>query len=139
MHRIYYQKTNRGLGPEIQLYISLFQLHPIFMNHLKNILKSDISKAFDNVWHEGVIHKLKCNDISGNLLDFFENYLEDRHQRVVLNVIESDWKKLEAGVPGVSSWTPSISGIFQCPLTGIITSQMGLFADVSSLLLVLRG
>ena len=28
----------------------------------------DISKAFDKVWHEGVIFKLKCNGISGNLL-----------------------------------------------------------------------
>ena len=45
----------------------------------------DISKAFDKVWHEGIIYKLKCNGISGNLLNFFENYLQNRYQRVVLN------------------------------------------------------
>ena len=28
----------------------------------------DISKAFDKVWHQGVILKLKQNGISGNLL-----------------------------------------------------------------------
>ena len=28
----------------------------------------DMSKAFDKVWHEGRIHKLKQNGIDGNLL-----------------------------------------------------------------------
>ena len=28
----------------------------------------DISKAFDQVWHEGLIFKLKQNGITGNLL-----------------------------------------------------------------------
>ena len=45
----------------------------------------DISKAFDKVWHEGMIYKLKCNGISGNLLRIFENYFHTRYQRVVLN------------------------------------------------------
>ena len=29
----------------------------------------DISKAFDNVWHKGLLYKLKQNVISSNLLD----------------------------------------------------------------------
>ena len=38
----------------------------------------DISKAFDKVWHDGLIFKLKQNGISGNLLKLFENYLNNR-------------------------------------------------------------
>ena len=45
----------------------------------------DISKAFDNVWHEGLIYKIKSMGISGELLNLLENYLSDRYQRVVLN------------------------------------------------------
>ena len=59
----------------------------------------DISKAFDKVWHEGIIFKLKCNGISGNVLKFFENYLTNRYQRVIFNGKESNWKSLKAGVP----------------------------------------
>jgi hypothetical protein len=35
----------------------------------------DISKAFDRVWHKGLIHKLKQSGISGNLLKWFRNYI----------------------------------------------------------------
>ena len=35
----------------------------------------DISKAFDKVWHKGLIYKLKSYGISGNLLKLIENYL----------------------------------------------------------------
>ena len=64
----------------------------------------DISKAFDKVWHEGAIFKLKCNGISGNLLNFFENYLLNRYQRVVLSGTESNWKSLEQVSPKVLCW-----------------------------------
>ena len=45
----------------------------------------DISKAFDNVWYQGVILKLKQNGISENLLKIIEDFLSNRYQKVVLN------------------------------------------------------
>ena len=45
----------------------------------------DTSKAFDKLWHEGLILKLKQNGISGGLLKLFENYLHNRKQSVVLD------------------------------------------------------
>ena len=59
----------------------------------------DISKAFDKVWHEGLVFKLKQNGISGNLLNIFEDFLRNRKQRVVLNRQISNWEKNHAGVP----------------------------------------
>ena len=44
----------------------------------------DISKAFDRVWHKGLIVKLKAVGISGNLLSWFKDYLTNRCQRVIL-------------------------------------------------------
>ena len=45
----------------------------------------DISKAFDKVWHKGLIHKLEQNRISGTLLKLFVDFLKSPKQRVVLN------------------------------------------------------
>ena len=93
----------------------------------------DISKAFDKVWHDGLIHKLKCNGISGNLLAFFENYISNRQQRVTLNGIESDWRDISAGVPQGSVLGPLLFLVYINDLTENIKSQMRLFADDSFL------
>ena len=58
----------------------------------------DISKAFDKVWHEGLLYKLESIGISGNLLNLFRSFLNDRYQRVVINGQHSDWAPILAGV-----------------------------------------
>ena len=45
----------------------------------------DISKAFDRVWHEALIFKLRSYGISDSLLPLFNSFLSRRVQRVVLN------------------------------------------------------
>ena len=58
----------------------------------------DISKAFDKVWHDGLIFKLEQNGISSNLLNLFQNYLNNRKQRMVQNGSYSDYSSIETGV-----------------------------------------
>ena len=45
----------------------------------------DISKVFDQVWHEGLIYKLQSLRISGLPLKCIENFLSNRFQRILLN------------------------------------------------------
>ena len=59
----------------------------------------DISKAFDKVWHHGLLYMLKQNRISGNLLETLTDFLKDRRQRVVLNGQNSSWANVEVVVP----------------------------------------
>ena len=44
----------------------------------------EISKAFDKVWHDGLIFKLQENGISGNSLKVVKHFLTNRKQRVVI-------------------------------------------------------
>ena len=99
----------------------------------------DISKAFDKVWNNGIIFKLKCNGVSGNLLRFLKNYLQDRFQRVVLNRTTSNWRGLNAGVPHGSVLGPLLFLIYINYLTDNISTQIHLFADDSSLFTRVEG
>ena len=38
----------------------------------------DLSKAFDKVWHDGIIFKLKAYGVEGELLSLLKNYIESR-------------------------------------------------------------
>ena len=58
-----------------------------------------MSKAFDKVWHEGLLFKLKPCGVEVNLLSLLECYLRDRKQRVLLNDQASGWGKINPGVP----------------------------------------
>ena len=51
----------------------------------------DISKAFDKVWQDGLIFKLRQNGISGDILNILQDFLRNRKQRVVLNEQCSSW------------------------------------------------
>ena len=44
----------------------------------------DFAKAFDRVDHRLMVNKLKNYEISGTLLNWFEDYLSNRHQRVTV-------------------------------------------------------
>ena len=93
----------------------------------------DISKAFDKVWHEGLLYKLESLGISGNLLNLFRSFLKDRHQRVVLNGQLSDWELILAGVPQGSILGPLFFLIYISDLPDNLNSLIKLFADHTSL------
>ena len=72
----------------------------------------DISKAFDRVWHDGLLFKLKSYGVSGFLLSLLRDFLSGRKQRVVLNGYNSLWEIIKAGVPQGSILGPLLFLIF---------------------------
>ena len=93
----------------------------------------DISKAFDKVWHEGLLYKLESIGISGNLLNLFRSFLNDRYQRVVINGQHSDWAPILAGFPQGSILGPLLLVIYINDLPDNLNSLVKLFADDTSL------
>ena len=98
----------------------------------------DISKAFDKVWHEGLIFKLKQNGISGNLLNLLCDFLRNRKQRVLLNGQVSDWSDVRAGAPQGSILGPLLFLIYINDLSEGLSSNTKLFADDKSLFSVIH-
>ena len=93
----------------------------------------DMSKAFDKVWHEGLLFKLKQNGINGKLLNLLTSYLANRKQRVLLNGCESEWGEIESGVPQGSVLGPLLFLIYINDLEKGIKSHIIFFADDTSL------
>ena len=93
----------------------------------------DISKAFDRIWHEGLIYKLKRCGVSGNLLLLLKSFLSDRKQRTVLNGQASTWGNVSAGVPQGSILGPLHCLIYINDLTNSLKCNVKLFADDTSL------
>ena len=98
----------------------------------------DISKAFDKVWHEGIIFKLQQNGISDDLLNILSDFLRNRKQRVTLNGQSSSWTNVNAGVPKGSILGPLLFLIYIDDLPGALSSNAKLFADDTSLFSVVH-
>ena len=59
----------------------------------------DLSKAFDTLDHDILLHKLQYYGITGTALDWFRSYLTERYQYVDYNGASSSMKLLTTGVP----------------------------------------
>ena len=99
----------------------------------------DVSKAFDRVWHSGLLHKARCMGIGGILFDWLCDYLQDRRIRAVINGQKSEWFNTTAGVPQGSILGPLLFLIFINDITENIESDIHLFADDTSLMEILEN
>ena len=98
----------------------------------------DISKAFDRVWHQGLLFKLKSNGIDGPFFDLIKDYLLNRKQRVVLNGQTSDWADVKAGVPQGSILGPLLFLVYINDLPEGLKNNAKLFADDTSIFSVVN-
>ncbi len=94
----------------------------------------DISKAFDKVWHKGLLYKLERLGARDPLLKWFKTYLTGRKQRVTIDGQSSDWSEIKAGVPQGSVLGPLLFLIYINNITTDLQSSSFLYADDTSLL-----
>ena len=84
----------------------------------------DFQKAFDKVPHQRLLFKLKALGIRDSIIDWIEQWLTDRRQRVVVDGEVSNWKSVLSGVPQGSVLGPLLFLIYSNDLDDSITSNV---------------
>lgn len=111
------------------------------INNNKRVAKStamatlDVEKAFDNVWHHGLIYKLFRYNFPIYLIKIIQAYLSNRNFKVVIKNLESLIFHIAAGVPQGSLIGPSLYTVYTSDLPPLPDGCfLSLFADDTAIL-----
>ena len=93
----------------------------------------DISKAFDRVWHAGLLHKLKSYGISGQIFGLISSFLSNRQCQVVLDKKCSQEYPVNAEVPQGSILGPTLFLLYINDLPDDVICDIVIYADDTTL------
>ena len=89
----------------------------------------DICKAFDRVWHAGLLHKLKSCGISGQIFGLISSFLSNRRLRVVLDGKSSQEYPVNDGVPQGFILGPTLFVLYIDDLPDDVIGEIAVYAD----------
>ncbi len=127
-------KHQYGFRPKHSTFDHLTSATQTWENALNNgeevrVAALDISRAFDTVWHKGLLTKLMSVGIGGCVYRWMRAFLQNRSIRVILDGQQSASAYINAGVPQGSILGPTLFLIFINDLLDSIKNQVHMFAD----------
>lgn len=94
----------------------------------------DIEKAFDSVWHEALIHKLRIYKCPTYLIKIVSSFLRDRKAFVSVANAKSEDYNIPAGVPQGSCLSPFLFNYFINDIPIPNKCKIAIYADDTALL-----
>ena len=93
----------------------------------------DICKAFNRLWHGGLLHKPKSYGISGQIFGLISSFLSNRQLQVVLDGNSSQEYVVNAGVPQGSILGPTLFLLYINDLPDHVICNICIYADDTTL------
>ncbi|GFW10301.1 probable RNA-directed DNA polymerase from transposon X-element [Trichonephila clavipes] len=94
----------------------------------------EIQKAFDRVWHVGLLYKLIKINTPPHLIKLISSFLTNRSFAVKVNNIHSTNRNINAGTPQGSSISPILFNIYVNDIPRTSESTICMFADDTAIL-----
>ncbi|GBO17647.1 putative RNA-directed DNA polymerase from transposon BS, partial [Araneus ventricosus] len=94
----------------------------------------DIAKAVDEVWIEGLIHKLIAYNFPQYIIEIIQSYITNRHLTVLVKNSDSTPRKLQAGVPQGGILAPIIFVLYMNDIPQVRNIMISLYADDTAIL-----
>ena len=110
------------------LRVSKYIKESLLKKHSTGMVTFDIEKAFDSVWHKGLLHKMFLMKFPLYLIKIIQSFLSNRSFYVTINNQKSKIYNILAGVPQGSVLSPTLYNFFTSDLR-ITESEKAFFAD----------
>lgn len=94
----------------------------------------DIEKAFDTVWHNGLIYKLISMNFPEYLCKIIADYLKNRSFCVSVNNRSSSFKSIPAGLPQGSILSPILYSLYTSDFKHTRSFNVAYYADDTALI-----
>ncbi|GFX52982.1 probable RNA-directed DNA polymerase from transposon X-element [Trichonephila clavipes] len=105
-------------------------IHSGFAKHeATGILFLDIAKAFDKIWHDGLLIKLIRLDFPAPLIKSIHSFLSHRSFRVRVDRILSSPRPIRSGLPQGSLSSPLLFTLYVNDIPQTDSSHLAMFAD----------